>query len=40
VLLGVYMPLFGGTLLLVLAVERLVLRRIGGSRRWLGLARA
>jgi uncharacterized iron-regulated membrane protein len=38
VLLGVYMPMFGATLLVVLAVERLVLRRIGGSRRWLGLA--
>jgi uncharacterized iron-regulated membrane protein len=40
VLLAVYMPLFGGTLLVVLAVERLVLQNLSGTRRWLGLARA
>lgn len=40
VLLGFYMPLFGGTLLVVLAVERLVLRNLSGTRRWLGLAQA
>ncbi|MET3824711.1 putative iron-regulated membrane protein [Sphingomonas sp. PvP055] len=39
VVLGVYMPMFGATLLLVLAVERLVLRNLRGPRRWLGLAR-
>ncbi len=39
VALGLSMPLFGATLLLVLAVERLVLRRLAGPRRWLGLAR-
>lgn len=40
VMLGVYLPMFGASLLLVLAVERLVLRNIGTTRRWLGLARA
>lgn len=38
VLLGVYLPLFGGSLLAVLAVERMLLSRIPGVRRWLGLA--
>jgi uncharacterized iron-regulated membrane protein len=39
VLLGVTMPMFGATLLLVLGVERLVLRNLSGTRRWLGRAR-
>ncbi|WP_342454632.1 PepSY domain-containing protein [Sphingomonas sp. H160509] len=38
--LGVYMPLFGTTLVIVLLVERVVLRRIAKTRRWLGLGRA
>ena len=38
VLLGFYLPLFGGSMLIVIAVERLVLRRLPGPRRWLGLA--
>lgn len=38
VALGVYMPLFGATLILVLGTEWLVLRRLAGARRWLGLA--
>jgi uncharacterized iron-regulated membrane protein len=38
--LGVYMPLFGTTLVIVLVVERVVLRRIAKTRRWLGLGRA
>lgn len=37
VLLGVCMPLFGATLLLVLAAEAMVLRRTPVARRWLGL---
>ena len=37
VALGVVMPLFGATLLIVLLVEALILRRIPGARRWLGL---
>jgi uncharacterized iron-regulated membrane protein len=36
-LLGVYLPLFGTSLLLVLITERTLLRRIAGTRRWLGL---
>ena len=40
VALGVYMPLFGTTLVLVLVVEFLVLRRIPKIRHWLGLNRA
>jgi uncharacterized iron-regulated membrane protein len=39
-LLGVYMPMFGLTLIAVLLGERLVLRRIAGPRRWLGLRTA
>jgi uncharacterized iron-regulated membrane protein len=35
--LGVYLPLFGLSLAAVLAVERLVLRRLPPIRRWLGL---
>ena len=37
VLLGVLLPLFGATLVAVLVVERLVLRRLPRARRWLGL---
>lgn len=37
VLIGVYLPLFGASLVVVLLVERLVLRRLPGVRRWLGL---
>lgn len=36
--LAMYMPLFGATLVLVLALERTVLSRLPTSRRWLGLA--
>jgi uncharacterized iron-regulated membrane protein len=38
VALGLFLPLLGGSMLVVLAVERLVLRRLPGPRRWLGLA--
>jgi uncharacterized iron-regulated membrane protein len=37
VALALYLPLFGATLLLVLLVERGLLRRLAGPRRWLGL---
>ena len=37
VALGVMMPMFGGTLLVVLTVERFVLRNLPGTGRWLGL---
>ena len=37
-LLGIYLPLFGTSLLLVLALEWSLLRRIGPVRRWLGLS--
>ena len=40
VVLGVLLPLFGATMVAVLLVERLVLRRLSGARRWLGLAPA
>lgn len=36
-LLAIYMPMFGLTLALVLAVEALLLRRVEGLRRWAGL---
>lgn len=36
-LLGVYLPLFGASLLVVLLVEWMLLRRIESVRRWLGL---
>jgi uncharacterized iron-regulated membrane protein len=36
-LFGVYLPLFGTSLIAVLLVEKLILRRIPGVRRWLGL---
>lgn len=39
-LLGLLMPLFGATLLAVLLVERLLLRRLPRARRWLGLSPA
>jgi uncharacterized iron-regulated membrane protein len=34
---GMYLPMLGGSLLLVLATERFVLGRIPGARRWVGL---
>ena len=37
VALGIYMPMFGATLVLVLIAERTVLRRISATQRWLGL---
>jgi len=37
-LLGIYLPLFGASLLLVLLVEKTVLRRIPKVRDWLGLS--
>ena len=37
ILLGVYLPLFGGSLLLVLLLEKTVFRRIPAVRDWLGL---
>ena len=36
--LGVYMPLFGVTVMLVLTAEMTVLRRVAATRRWLGLS--
>jgi uncharacterized iron-regulated membrane protein len=38
VALGLYLPMFGATLILVLLSEKLLLRRLRGTRRWLGLA--
>ncbi|HEU4959516.1 MAG TPA: PepSY domain-containing protein [Sphingomonas sp.] len=37
VALGLYLPMFGATLIAVLLVERAVLGRLPGARRWLGL---
>ena len=37
VILGVLLPLFGASLVVVFLVEQLVLRRIAGVSRWLGL---
>ncbi|WP_165247444.1 PepSY-associated TM helix domain-containing protein [Paludisphaera soli] len=37
-LFGIYLPLFGASLIVVLLAEFLVLRRIPGVRDWLGLA--
>ncbi len=37
VLFGVYLPLFGTSLIAMLLIERLILRRIPGVRHWLGL---
>jgi uncharacterized iron-regulated membrane protein len=38
--LGIYLPLFGLSLLLVLLIERFILRRLQFTQRWLGLAGA
>lgn len=40
VLFGVYLPLFGASLVLVLLAEWLLLRRVPGVNRWLGLTSA
>lgn len=40
VALGLYLPMFGATLTLVLLAEKLILRRLPGTRKWLGLAPA
>lgn len=37
VLLGIYLPFFGGSLLIVILLEWSLLRRIPGVRNWLGL---
>jgi uncharacterized iron-regulated membrane protein len=37
VALGLYLPMFGVTLIAVLLLERTVLSRLPGARRWLGL---
>jgi uncharacterized iron-regulated membrane protein len=37
VLLGIYLPLFGASLLVVLLVEKAILSRIPRVRDWLGL---
>jgi uncharacterized iron-regulated membrane protein len=37
VALGLFLPLLGVSMLAVLLAERLVLRRLPGARRWLGL---
>jgi uncharacterized iron-regulated membrane protein len=37
VVFGVYMPFLGGSMLLVLLIERFVLRKIAAARLWLGL---
>jgi len=37
VLIGVYLPLFGASLLIVLLVEKTILSRIPAVRHWLGL---
>lgn len=36
--LGLYLPMFGATLILVLIAEKILLRRLPRTRRWLGLA--
>jgi uncharacterized iron-regulated membrane protein len=38
VALGLYMPVFGATLILVLLTEKLLLRHLPKTRQWLGLA--
>ncbi|MEC4589686.1 PepSY domain-containing protein [Nitrospirillum amazonense] len=38
VALGVFLPLLGGSLIVVVLAERLVLRRVPAARTWLGLA--
>jgi len=40
VLLGIALPLFGMSLILVLLVERLIISRTSGLKRWLGLSAA
>jgi uncharacterized iron-regulated membrane protein len=40
VALGLFLPLLGVSMLMVLAVEWLLLRRLPGPRRWLGLRHA
>jgi uncharacterized iron-regulated membrane protein len=37
VALGVYLPMFGLTLIAMLVTERLLLRRLPAARRWLAL---
>jgi uncharacterized iron-regulated membrane protein len=37
VALGLYLPMFGATLIAVLLIDRTVLHRLPGARRWLGL---
>jgi uncharacterized iron-regulated membrane protein len=36
--LGLYLPLFGASLIVILLLDRLLLRRLAGPKRWLGLA--
>jgi uncharacterized iron-regulated membrane protein len=38
VLLGVFLPMVGASMILVLLVENLILRRLPGPSRWLGLS--
>ncbi|MEO9133271.1 MAG: PepSY domain-containing protein [Sphingomonas sp.] len=40
VALGLYLPMFGATLVLVLLLERLLLRRLPATSAWLGLPRS
>ncbi len=37
IIFGIYMPLLGGSMILVVLVERFVLRKIARTRLWLGL---
>ncbi len=37
VVFGIYMPFLGGSMLIVLLIERFVLRKIAATRSWLGL---
>jgi uncharacterized iron-regulated membrane protein len=37
VVIALLLPLFGVSLVAVLSIERLVLRRLPGTRHWLGL---
>lgn len=36
--LGIWLPMLAGSMILVVLVERVLLRRLAGPRRWLGLA--
>ena len=36
-LFGLFLPLFAVSLIVVLLVERFILRRVPGARNWLGL---